>query len=134
LVSQISAERYASLQEKMYKFRGFTIQTRMTRAYNLPIAAHLIGYLGEVNRDDLSKDHYYSLGDYLGRDGLEKQYEEELRGTKGITYSLVDVHNKKQGSYEGGRYDTLAQSGKTIVTTIDSDLQAYGEKLMKRLR
>ncbi len=131
LVSQISAERYASLQEKMYKFRGFAIQTRMTRAYNLPIAAHLIGYLGEVSRDDLNKDHYYSQGDYQGKAGLEKQYEKELRGTKGITYSLVDVHNKKQGSYEGGRFDTLAQSGKTIVTTIDSDLQAYGEKLMK---
>ncbi len=131
IVRQISAERYAGLQEKMYKFPGFEVQTRMIRAYNQPIASHVIGYLGEVDREGLNLDSYYNQGDYLGQDGLEKQYEKELRGTKGIRYVLVDVHNKEQGSYEGGRYDTLAQPGKTIVSSLDSELQAYGEKLMK---
>jgi penicillin-binding protein 2 len=130
LVSQISPERYASLQEKMYKFKGFHVRTRMTRAYDQPIASHVVGYLGEVDRADLKDDTYYSLGDYLGKAGLEKQYENELRGIKGIKYVWVDVHNKEQGSYEGGRDDRLAQPGKTMVSSIDAELQAYGEKLM----
>lgn len=130
IVSQISAERYASLQEKMYKFPGFHVQTRTARAYDQPIASHILGYLGEVTDKDLSKDSYYSIGDNLGRDGLEKQYEVELRGTKGVTNVWVDVHNKEQGSYEDGKYDIPSQPGKTLTTTIDLDLQAYGEKLL----
>ncbi len=130
IVSQISAERYAGLQEKMYKYPGFHVQTKTARAYNKPIASLLVGYLGEVNNTDLSNDEYYSIGDNLGRDGLEKQYEKELRGTKGIRNVWVDVHNKEQGSYEDGAFDSPAHPGKTITTTIDMDLQAYGEKLM----
>lgn len=130
IVSQISAERYAVFQEKLFKFPGFMVQSRMARAYSRPVASHVIGHLGEASRNDLSDDPYYSMGDYLGRTGLEKQYEKELRGIKGIRHLLVDVHNQVKGRYEDGRFDTLAQMGRNLVTSLDIDLQEYGEKLM----
>jgi penicillin-binding protein 2 len=127
---QVSAFTYARLQERLYKFPGFYVQPRTLRTYPLKIAGNLLGYVGEVNDKMMEKDPYYKMGDYIGVSGLEKAYEEVLRGRKGVTISLVDVHNRIKGSYQNGRFDTLAILGKNIVATIDAELQAYGEKLM----
>ena len=127
---QISAFTYAKLQERLYKYPGFYVQPRTLRTYPLKIAGNLLGYVGEVNDKIISKDPYYKMGDYIGIAGLEKAYEEVLRGRKGVTISLVDVHNRIKGSYQNGRFDTLAILGKNIVATIDAKLQAYGERLM----
>ena len=131
LVKQISPESYAILQEQLYKFEGFHSQTRTLREYTAPIAAHALGYVGEVTSNDIEKDPYYKSGDYIGISGIEKTYENELRGIKGIKKNLVDVHNRIQGSYRAGREDTPAQIGSNITTTLDLELQEYAEKLFQ---
>jgi penicillin-binding protein 2 len=129
-LKQISTKTYAILQEKLYKFPGFDVHPRTLRTYPIKMAGHLFGYVGEVDEDLISKNPYYQLGDYIGINGLEKSYEKELRGQKGINIYMVDVHNRIKGSYENGLYDTAAVVGKDIVCTIDAKLQEYGEKLM----
>lgn len=128
---QMSARTYAALQEKIYRFKGFFVQKRTVRKYPRPIAAHLLGYVGEVSKEKAEKDPYYREGDYIGITGIERSYEEALRGQKGVQIAVTDVHNRTIGRYMDGRYDTLAISGKPLFCTIDMVLQEYGEKLMQ---
>jgi len=130
-LKQISAETYALLQEKMYRYPGFYVQTRTLRSYDRPVAAHLMGYVGEVDDNIVKSEPYYKPGDYIGVTGIEKSYEEQLRGKKGVNIYLVDVHGRIKGSYRNGENDTIPVHGNDIVTTIDIDLQEYGEMLMK---
>ncbi len=134
VVKQISPETYAVLQERLYRFRGFHTQSRTLREYNYPAAAHVLGYIGEVNQSDLEKDRYYRQGEYIGVSGIEKTYEEALRGRKGVKKYLVDVHNRIQGSFLNGEEDVPATVGKDLIATIDIDLQLYAEKLMENKR
>lgn len=127
---QISLLRYAKLQEKMIKFPGFYMQERTTRKYPMSIAAHILGYVGEVNSQKIEEDPYYKSGDYIGISGIEKAYEKYLRGVKGLNIYLVDVHNRIKGSYKDGKYDSAAIVGKNLTTTLDAQLQLYGEQLM----
>ncbi|WP_167612862.1 penicillin-binding protein 2 [Maribellus sediminis] len=131
LVKQISPENYAILQEQLYKFEGFHSQARTLREYSSTAAAHALGYVGEVTSNDISRDAYYKPGDYIGISGIEKTYERQLRGTKGVKKNLVDVHNRIQGSYRNGREDIPAQIGQNITTTLDLDLQLYAEQLFQ---
>lgn len=133
-IKQISPETYAVLQEKLYKFPGLYVQPRTLRKYPKNIAAHVLGYVGEVNNKVIAQDDYYTMGDYIGISGIEKTYEKYLRGEKGREIYNVDVHGRLQGPYEGGRYNEPAVVGKNLVSTIDSDLQGYGEKLMESFR
>ncbi|KAF5075139.1 Peptidoglycan D,D-transpeptidase MrdA [anaerobic digester metagenome] len=128
---QISKETYGYLEEKMYRFPGFFVQPRTLRKYPEPMGAHLLGYVGEVNQSIIDKDPYYKSGDYIGISGIEKSYEEDLRGKKGIKIRMVDVHNREVGSFQNGLYDTLAVMGKDLYLTIDAELQQYGELLMQ---
>ncbi len=130
-LKQMSAITYAHLQEKLFKFPGFFVQTRTLRKYPRNTAANVLGYVGEVDKRLTEKDEYYKAGDYTGISGIEKTYEKQLRGKKGISIYLVDVHNRIQGSFLDGRYDTVAVSGNNLVTTIDATLQDYGELLMQ---
>jgi len=129
-LKQISTKTYAILQEKLYKYPGFDVHPRTLRTYPYKMASHLFGYVGEVDSSIIAKNPYYQLGDYIGVNGLEKSYEKELRGKKGVKIFMVDVHNRIKGSYENGLYDTAAVVGKDIVCTIDAKLQSYGENLM----
>ncbi|MBW6534423.1 MAG: penicillin-binding protein 2 [Mariniphaga sp.] len=131
IVKQIPPETYAILQERIYRFRGFHTQSRTLREYNYPVAAHVLGYVGEVNQADLERDAYYKQGDYIGVSGIEKTYEEWVRGDKGIKKYLVDVHNRIQGSFLDGAEDTPAQVGNNLVTSLDIELQLYAEELME---
>ncbi|OIP02815.1 MAG: penicillin-binding protein 2 [Bacteroidetes bacterium CG2_30_33_31] len=127
---QISKENAAYLREKLYKYIGFYIVPRTLRSYPKPIAAHLVGYIGEVNDRDLEKDSFYSSRDYIGISGLERTYETVLRGRKGVKKLLVDNLNREKGSFYDGKYDVEAVNGSDITLGIDMDLQEYGEKLM----
>jgi len=130
-LKQISSITYATLQEKLYKFPGFFVQVRTLRKYSDNIAAHLLGYVGEVDDRAIEESSYYRLGDYVGISGIEKSYEGVLRGDKGVEIYMVDVHNRIKGSYMNGRFDTAAVVGTNLTITIDSYLQKYGEKLMQ---
>lgn len=133
-VAQLSKNDYAILQEKMRKYVGFYIQKRSLRSYQTSIGANVLGDIGEVNRTIIKKQPYYKLGDLIGKQGVEKTYEEILRGVKGIKFIQKDRFNKNIGPFKGGILDTLPQPGKDITITIDSKLQAYGEILMTNKR
>jgi penicillin-binding protein 2 len=130
-LKQISAESYARLQEKLFLFPGFYVQPRTLRKYAKPIAAHLLGYVSEVDESLVKKEPYYKAGDYIGKLGIEEAYEKELRGHRGVKIYLVDVYSRIKGSYAEGRMDTVAIQGEDIVSAMDMDLQEYGEKLMR---
>ncbi|MBS0011665.1 MAG: penicillin-binding protein 2, partial [Bacteroidales bacterium] len=129
-LKMVSSETYARLQEVLYKYPGFYVQSRTLRKYTYPSAAHVLGYVGEVNNEEIHGDSYYKSGDYIGKNGLEKSYERHLRGEKGLKIYMVDVHNRVKGLYQEGRYDTVPVPGRNLVATLDIDLQRYGEKLL----
>lgn len=134
VVPQLTKNEYAYLQEKMRKFEGFYIQKRSLRDYQTQYASNVLGYIGEVNDAIIKKAPYYLSGDLIGMQGVEKQYEKELRGVKGIKRIQKDKHNRDIGPYKNGRYDTLPINGRDLTITIDEELQAYGQKLMKNKR
>jgi penicillin-binding protein 2 len=130
-LKQLSSERYAQLQEKMTRFKGFFVQRRTLRKYEYPAAAHVLGYVGEVGEGILASNPYYSMGDYIGISGIESTYEEVLRGQKGVQFMMVDVHGREKGEFRGGMYDTVAIPGKSVRLSLDIELQQLGEKLMQ---
>ncbi len=130
-LEQLSREDYALISEKMYRFPGFYFQARILRRYPKPIAAHILGDIGEVNRNEMQADPYYRMGDYIGKSGVERYYERELRGIKGLKIIMVDVFNREQGSFYDGLYDTLPVAGHNIQLGLDAGLQEYGEFLMQ---
>ena len=133
-MKQVSKEEYGSWENSLYKFRGFYVQQRTLRVYDKPIAAHVLGYVGEVDQSEIDADKFYKQGDYIGKSGLEKSYEEVLRGIKGTRIMQVDVHNREIGSYMNGAYDTMAVEGGNLYTTLDASLQEYAEGLMANKR
>jgi penicillin-binding protein 2 len=130
-LKQISAETYARLQEKLFLFPGFYVQPRTLRKYSKPIASHILGYVSEVDEALINKAPYYKSGDYIGKLGIEEAYEKELRGKRGVKIYLVDVYSRIKGSYADGRLDTVAVQGEDLTSSIDMDLQEYGEFLMR---
>jgi penicillin-binding protein 2 len=130
LVPQLSKEDYAKLQEKMRHYQGFYIQKRSLRYYDTNSGANILGYISEVNERDLERNPYYVQGELKGRTGIEKQYEDILRGRKGVQYIQKDRFNRDIGPYKSGTWDTLPEHGKEINVTLDKDLQEYGELLM----
>ena len=128
--AQITRENYGYLQEKLYNFPGFFVQLRTLRKYTYPIAAHTLGYIGEVSPDMISRNPYYKSGDYIGISGIEKSYEELLRGRKGLKIRVFDVHNRDMGSFQNGKYDTISKAGTDLFSSLDAELQIYGESLM----
>ncbi|MDO5968321.1 penicillin-binding protein 2 [Flavivirga aquimarina] len=134
LLSHLSKQDYAALQEKMRKFEGFYIQKRSLRHYQRTIGANVLGDIGEVNTTDLKKDSYYKMGDLKGKQGVEASYEKTLRGVKGIKFIQKDRFNRNIGPYKNSTFDTIPEQGKDITITIDSKLQEYGELLMQNKR
>ena len=128
---QITKDEWARIAPHIKHFPGFYPVKRTLRNYPQGIAAHVLGYLNEVDSSDIKKDAYYKAGDYIGKSGLEKMYEKDLRGEKGLSIFIRDVHNKIQGSYKDGANDTMAITGTNLYSTLDADLQAYGEQLMQ---
>ena len=111
-MSKISSKTYARLQESLYEFPGFSIQLRNVRGYPYPNAAHVLGYLSEVNQAQIeASGDQYTIGDYIGATGLELAYEKELRGKKGVRYLLKDNLGREVGSYKNGDFDSVAVSG-----------------------
>ncbi|MBT3621411.1 penicillin-binding protein 2 [Flavobacteriales bacterium] len=130
-IKHISLKSSSTLSEKLFQFPGFYLRKLTMRNYPSNVATHLVGYLGEVNLRKTKEDPYYTKGDLTGVSGVEAAYEKQLRGTKGMAIKLVDVHNRDQGNFQEGRFDTLPISGSTLTSTIDIELQEYGEQLME---
>jgi len=130
VLPQLNKADYASLSEKMYKYKGFYIQRRSLREYQVNHSANVMGYIAEVNNAIIEKNPYYQMGELIGTAGVEKEYEDVLRGTKGVKYIQKDRFNRDLGPYKDGIYDTLPIRGNDIQLTIDATLQEYGQQLM----
>lgn len=131
---QLTKDEYAYVQEKMHKYSGFFIQKRSLRDYNVTHSSNILGYIAEVNNRDIREQPYYRSGDFIGRQGVEQQYEEKLRGVRGVKHFLRDRFNRNIKPFKDGEFDTLSNKGDDLTLTIDADLQAYGERLMKNKR
>lgn len=129
-LSQLNKAEYAAFQEKERKFEGFYTQKRALRDYQVKECANIFGFITQVNEAIINKNPYYNPGDLIGKQGVEQEYEEILRGVKGVKYLLRDKHNKIIGPYKNGEFDTIAQQGKDLTLTIDHELQKYGTELM----
>jgi len=128
---QIPIQVYAPLTEHLSEFTGFSSQLRKIRTYPDSIAAQFLGYTDEVTDRDIKRSNgYYQKGDFIGRTGVEKAYEDLLRGQRGVQNWLVDSRGVKKGNYLNGLYDTAAVAGKMLKSSLDSRLQKLGEKLM----
>ena len=132
MMKQLSAEKYMKFSEIQYKFPGFKGQVRSIRDYPFNAGGNLLGYVSEVDQAYLDRHPgEYRSGDYAGKTGLEAARETDLRGEKGYHIYLRDSHNQIQTRYKDGEMDKEAIPGKDIVTTIDADLQQYGQQLMQ---
>lgn len=130
-MSQIPAEEFSVFREKLFRFKGFSVEKRSVRHYTTGLGAHLLGDVGEVNDKDIANDDYYQSGDFIGKLGVERSYEKELRGEKGMRIMLRDVHGRTQGHYLNGKYDKAPVPGKDVTLSIDLDLQALAERLLE---
>ena len=129
-LAQLNKKEYAGFQEKERKFEGFYAQKRALRDYQVDYGANIFGFITQVNEGIIKKQPYYNSGDLIGRQGVEQEYEETLRGVKGVKYLLRDKHNKIIGPYKEGLFDTIAKQGNDLTLTIDAELQKYGTELM----
>ena len=130
-MGQLSDRDFSVFQEKMFRFPGFYVQKRTVREYTYPYAAHVLGDVGEVSQSDIEDDDYYQAGDYIGKLGIEKFYEKQLRGEKGVKIMLRDAHGRIQGSYQNGKLDQKPVAGKDLTLGLDVKLQALGERLLQ---
>ena len=131
---KLSMQDLAQVQDKLDNFPGLIVQPRSARAYMRTSAGNVFGYVSEVSRDQLARDssHFYKQGDYIGQTGIEASYERFLRGVRGVRYEMQDVKGVSKGKYKNGEMDTMAVAGKDIISTLDIELQEYGELLMKK--
>ncbi len=130
-MAQLTKQEVASLRETSYKFSGAGIRKRTLRGYSYPYAAHILGSVGEVSQADIDRDEYYQSGDYAGRDGLERTYEQRLRGTKGVEVIMRDSRGRIQGSYHDGAEDVEAVTGTDLHLSLDIQLQALAEQMLQ---
>lgn len=130
-MTQLSAEECGVFQEKLFKFPGFYIQRRTIRQYTYNSAAHVLGDIGEVSMRDIESDDYYIRGDFVGKQGIERSYEKQLRGEKGVEILLRDAHGRIQGRYMDGELDQTPTPGKDLTLGLDIKLQMLGERLMQ---
>ena len=132
-MAQIPAQEFSLFREKLFRFKGFSIEKRSNRQYTSSIGAHILGDVGEVSEKDIeeAEDKYYQSGDYIGKLGIERSYEKQLRGVKGMRIMLRDVHGRTQGHYQNGKYDKMPIPGQNLTLGLDKDLQTLAERLLQ---
>ncbi len=130
-MGQIPAEEFSIFQEKLFRFHGFYVRERTIRRYATDNCAHILGDVAEVSQKEVDNDDYYDPGDYIGKQGVERSYEPELRGIKGVEVLLRDARGRIQGHYRNGALDRKPIPGKNLTLSIDAKLQALGERLME---
>jgi penicillin-binding protein 2 len=135
-LKQLPFEEFAALQDHLVDFKGFYVSPRTVRAYPHKSAASALGYIGEISKTQLEKpeNSSYEQGDFIGKSGLEAQYEPQMKGVKGISYQMVNVRGVVKGKFKDGEYDTMSAPGSNIQTSIDLELQQYAEWLMEGKR
>ncbi len=130
---QLSKEEFARVADAMVNFKGFTFEQSFFRVYPGNTMANALGYIGEIPKDQYENQEtkYYRKGDYIGLSGIEKSYEEQLRGKRGVKFTLMDVRGADKGSFENGKYDTTAVVGQDLYSSIDIELQQLADSLFQ---
>ncbi|HEX2846675.1 MAG TPA: penicillin-binding protein 2 [Chitinophagaceae bacterium] len=129
--SLLTPQMQARFEENGWRFPGFALVERPVRVYPFNAAAHILGYIGEVDPKDIERSSgFYRMGDYTGKSGLENTYEKVLMGQRGVQHIIKDNHNRLVGSYENGLFDTAAIAGRGVRTYLDVELQQLAEKLL----
>ena len=131
LMTQLSSEDCAVFREKLFRFPGFYIQGRTIRQYGYSAGAHILGDIAEVSKSEMKKDEYYKRGDFIGKLGVERSYEKQLRGEKGVEILLRDARGRIQGNYMGGALDVAPVAGKNLKLSLNIELQELGERLLE---
>ena len=118
------------------RYEGVSIHTASARVYNTTLAAHILGTIGPIWQEEWSSnektgyvgyaDKGYSMNDLVGKDGVEKAFEEYLRGTDGRRLITTD----EGGKLTGELYTREPQPGGTVALTLDIDLQADVERAL----
>ena len=131
-IEKLSNKEFARIQDELINFDGFIVQSRTVRSYNHQSLANVLGYVAQVTPRQLNSDttNYYKPGDNIGITGIERSYEEVLRGKRGVSFKTVDVRGSIIGSFDDGNLDSSSVPGDNISLTIDLELQQYAEKLM----
>ncbi len=132
-LEMIPNESFARIQDQLINYHGFFVTPRTIRTYPHTSLANALGYIGEISRRQLNKDttNYYKQGDYIGISGVESEYEQELRGKRGVRVKMVNAKGVVKGDFRDGEYDSLSVPGKDLILTIDLELQQYAEKLLE---
>lgn len=130
-ISLMKSEKFGGIKERLFNYKGVSVKKRTIRNYPKPIGAHVLGYTNKVSSSDLRRDKYYTPRDYKGASGLESYYEKKLRGQKGVRRYLTNIKGERIAPYLEGALDTVSIAGENLSTTIDVNLQEYGEYLMQ---
>ncbi len=132
-IDNMTKEEFAKVQDAMVDYPGFEFVRGAVRSYETNTLANALGYVGEVSSNFLEKQEtpYYRQGDLIGQSGLEKFYEEQLRGQRGVRYVMRDVNGVEKGAWKNGKMDTMAVAGQNLHTSISIELQQYCDSLMK---
>jgi len=130
VAKQLGNKKTSILQENLYRYPGFIIENKTDRRYKTNLLAHVLGYVSEVDEDKIKEDKYYRMGDLIGVTGIEKTYENELRGKKGMKVVIVDKHNIEKGNFSDGMYDMEPEPGKDLFTSIDLSIQQLAESFL----
>lgn len=135
-LQKLTTEEFAAIQDNLVEFPGFYINARTVRGYPHQSLAHALGYIGEISPKKLEDSAYthYAPGDYLGISGIEYEYEKLLMGRKGVKYRMVNVRGIDKGPFKGGQYDTASVAGESLISSINLELQQFGERMLKGKR
>jgi penicillin-binding protein 2 len=130
-LKELTADEIGHIAPHLDLYPGFYEQVTSMRDYPYLGGANVLGYVAETNREEIEADKFYRSGDNIGKAGIEKFYEKELRGQKGVHYIVTSALNNVIDAYADGKYDTTAIQSDPLTLSIDIDLQVYGEQLMK---
>ena len=127
LLNDVDSVSLAAITE--LNIPGVNVETSTVRQYNTTYAAHILGRIGLMNAEEyeIYKEKDYAMDAYVGKEGLEKAFEDELHGTDGLRVTTISADGTVLEEY----YKTMPQAGKNIELTIDIDLQKVSEDALK---
>lgn len=132
VLNGVPFDRLSRLAERMVDLPGVDYEATQKRRYPSPVrASHVLGYVREIAGNDLEtrKAEGYRPGDLIGQRGVERVYQDELRGSLGSDFRLVNVHGQDVSPFRGGIEDVDPVKGRDLELTIDAGLQALAESL-----
>ncbi|MEY3716438.1 MAG: hypothetical protein RL285_313 [Bacteroidota bacterium] len=128
--ANLSNKQFTLLRENIYRLDGFFIESRTDRQFATPTLSHALGYLGEADEELIASDEYYQPGDLVGITGLERYYEKQIRGIKGVKTVWQDRTYTERGVVKDTQFNYPATAGPDVISSLDFVLQEYGRELL----